>query len=66
MKRFKGLSHCSKHDQYYHWKYGCKKCRKANAENMKPIDQVLKEMEEKGLIPEGLNERSNSDHGGDN
>ena len=51
-KKFKNLDHCEKHNQYYHWSYGCSHCKKEKAKNMKSIDEVMKKMEDDGLIPQ--------------
>ena len=58
-KKFKNLDWCEAHNDYYHWKYGCNLCKRSKANNTKPIDQVLKEMEQEGLIPKTDNEKNN-------
>ena len=59
-KQFKGLDHCSKHDNYYHWKAGCEYCKKEK-KPMKKLDRVFKEMQENGMIPKVSNVSKNSD-----
>ena len=50
-KMFKGLPICEEHGITYRYQDGCCRICKKNKKPMKKLDRVLKEMEEKGLIP---------------
>ena len=49
-KKFKNLDYCEKHKKHYHWYYGCGDCKRER-NKPKKLDEVLKKMEEEGLIP---------------
>jgi len=61
-RTFKGFNICDKHGNTYHWRDGCKKCQKERP--MKKLDEVLKQMQEDGLIPkvdgDGKNNNDNN------
>lgn len=48
MREFKGLPVCKKHGIAYHWKSGCKICKKYKVKSKEKIlDKALREMREK-------------------
>ena len=62
-RTFKGLPICEKHEITYRWEEKCCRiCKKQKKPGLKKIDEVLKEMEEKGLIPKGLNDKNSNNN----
>jgi len=55
-KTFKGFPVCEKHGITYRWEDRCCKICKKEKKPMKKLDEVLKQMEDDGLIPKVKND----------
>lgn len=60
MTTSKGWPMCEKHNIFYYPSKGCYSCKKENAKYMKTLNEVFKEMEDKGLIPKVRNGKNNN------